>query len=73
LEEKEFCVTVGESGNTVPADVAGEALEMEDSVPGLPHQVQGGNAQPTTSTFRTKPSEIGLIFINSTPHYGETV
>ncbi len=40
-----------------PADMTGEAFEMEDSFPGLPHQVQRWDTQPATATFRTKPPE----------------
>ena len=38
----------------LPADAASEALEVEDPVPRLPHQVQGGDAQPAPTTLRTK-------------------
>ena len=39
----------------LPADEAGEALEVEDLVPRLPHQVLGRDTLPTPATLRTKP------------------
>ena len=39
----------------LPADKAGEALEVEDLVPRLPHQVLGRDALATPATLRTKP------------------
>ena len=41
----------------LPTYEAGEALEMEDFVPGLPHQVTGGDTTPAPATLRTKPPE----------------
>ena len=36
----------------LPADEAGEALEVEDLVPRLPHQVLGRDALATPATLR---------------------
>ena len=40
------------SAELFPAEVADEALEVEDLVPGLPHQVRGGDAVQTAATPR---------------------
>ena len=41
----------------LPADEAGEALEVEDLVPGLPYQVLGRDAFPTAATLGSEPPD----------------
>ena len=41
----------------LPADKAGEALEVEDLVPGLPYQVLGRDAFPTAATLGSEPPD----------------
>ena len=39
------------------ADEAGEALEVEDLVPGLPHEVLGADAEPAATALGPEPPE----------------
>ena len=41
----------------LPADEAGEALEVEDLVPRLPDQVLGRDPLPTATTLGPEPPE----------------
>ena len=43
------------SHQLLPADEAGEALEVEDLLPRLPDEVLGRDALPAPATLRTEP------------------